>query len=171
MNATMDQLALALKQAVQAEIEGQHFYLMAARSTTDERGRKVFEYLAEEELRHATYLKAQYQSIVEHGRLDAQLKIGTKLADLAGGSPIFSDRLKARLGEAHFEMTSLAVGIQLEHSAMQFYRDHAARTTDPTARQFFTELAEWETGHHDALSRQQETLKEDYWHDNSFSPF
>ena len=36
---------------------------------------------------------------------------------------------------------------------------------------FFTELAEWEAGHYEALLTQQESLKEDYWSASRFSPF
>ena len=42
---------------------------------------------------------------------------------------------------------------------------------DAEAKRFFGELAEWEAGHHQALLRQQEELKEDYWSANGFTAF
>ncbi len=48
----------AIEKAIQAEIEGHHFYRMAARTTDDAQGREVFETLAAEERQHADYLRA-----------------------------------------------------------------------------------------------------------------
>ena len=45
MDPHTERVADGLKKAMQAEIEGQHFYQMAARSTPDARGREVFETL------------------------------------------------------------------------------------------------------------------------------
>jgi rubrerythrin len=68
-------------------------------------------------------------------------------------------------------MTSLSIGIQLEADSMKFYRSESEATDDPEAKQFFSELAEWESGHYNALLRQYEELKEDYWSSGGFSPF
>jgi rubrerythrin len=164
------QLLDALRQAITAEQEGYGFYLMAAKSTQDDQGRTVFQALAEEELHHAAYLKAQYRALAETGHIDAQVQLGRPHA-LAGSSPIFSPALRARIGEAHFEMSALGVGVHLEQSAIDFYRAQAQRATDPAVRRFFEELAEWERGHHDALLAQQRALQDDYWSQNGFAPF
>lgn len=42
---------------------------------------------------------------------------------------------------------------------------------EKAAFRLYTELAEWESGHYEALTRQQEELKEDYWSAGGFSPF
>jgi rubrerythrin len=163
-------MAEGIFQAIQAEGDGYHFYLMAARSTEDPQGRKIFEQLAQEELSHIEYLRAQYRSLIETGKADPRLELG-KRSDLSGLSPIFSPAIRERIGTAHFEMTALSVGMQLELSSQQFYREQAAAATDEVVRAFFTELAEWEAGHYAALSRQQAALKDDYWAANRFSPF
>ena len=69
-------LAEALKTAIQAEFEGQHFYMMAAQSTVDPKGKEIFELLSREELDHAEYLKGQYKSVLEHGTLNVKLSLG-----------------------------------------------------------------------------------------------
>ena len=163
-------LAQALKTAIQAEFEGQHFYMMAAQSTKDAKGKEIFELLSREELDHANYLKGQYKSVIEHGKLDQGLSLGPR-ATLSIANPIFSDDLRNRIKEAHYEMTALAVGIQLELGAEKFYRKSSEESDDPLAKKFFAELADWEAGHYKALSDQQDALKEDYWADSGFTPF
>lgn len=159
-----------LFQAIKAEVEGQHFYLMAARSSEDPKGREIFELLASEELDHQRFLKSQYQSLLETGRVDPDVKLGPR-APLSDESPIFSAEIKGRAKEAHFEMSALSIGIQLELSAMSFYREAARAAEDPAVKAFYEELAEWEDGHYRALLRQQEALREDYWSAGGFSPF
>jgi rubrerythrin len=159
-----------LKQAISAEGDGHHFYLMAASSTQDQQGKAVLQTLAAEELDHIRFLKGQYRALLETGQPDRALQLGPR-AELSGASPIFSPELRGRVGEAHFEMTALSIGIQLEQSAVQFYRAQAEAATDATVRAFYEELVAWETGHHQALLRQQDALRDDYWSAGGFSPF
>lgn len=163
-------IAQGLKAAIEAEQNGYHFYIMAARSTEDEQGREVFEQLANEELDHVRYLKQQHRSLMVDGVLDRDATMGRR-TDLSGDSPIFSDKLKARAGQAHFEMSALSIGMNLELNAVKYYQAQADASDDPAVKTFFKELAEWESGHYEALSRQSEVLKEDYWAANGFSPY
>jgi rubrerythrin len=159
-----------LKQAIQAEIDGYHFYMMASRSTEDSKGREVFESLAQDEREHVRFLSLQYDAFMEKGAPDPNVTLG-KRADLEGPSPIFSDQFRKRITGAHFEMSALSIGIGLELSAVKFYKDQAKQSQDETVAKFYTELADWESGHYRALLQQQESLKEDYWAGGGFSPF
>lgn len=170
MDEAMKKVAQALAKAIQAEIEGQHFYRMAARSTDDPRGREVFERLAEDEVAHERFLRAHLEAIVETGAPSKHASLGSP-EPFAASSPIFSEALRARIGEAHYEMTALSVGIQLELTAVKFYARASEETRDPLLRDQFRQLSEWESGHYDALLRQQDELREDYWSAGGFSPF
>lgn len=170
MEEATGRVTAGLRQAMRAEVEGHSFYLMAARVTTDDKGRAVFEQLAAEELAHLEFLKRQHRSIVETGKADPAVSLAER-SQLVGPSPIFSAAIRGRLAEAHFEMTALSVGIQLELSAETFYRKCGEDASDPTIRAFMKDLAEWEAGHYRALLAQQTTLKEDYWSSSGFSPF
>jgi len=170
MDDAMKTVVEALRKAMQAEIEGQHFYRMAARSTDDPRGREVFEQLAQDEVSHEKFLRAHHDHIIEKGTPDPDAKLGSPAA-LPESSPIFSDAIRSRIGQAHYEMTALSVGIQLELSAMKFYKQAADQARDPLLKQQFRELSEWERGHYQALLRQQEELKEDYWASSNFTPY
>lgn len=170
MDAATKRITEGLRKALQLEIDGQYFYEMAAKSTTDPKGREVFERLAREEAEHARFLETQHKSIVETGRPDREVKLG-HAADFSGSSPVFSDQIRARLGEAHYEMSALSIGIQLELASIKLYKGEAEAVADATVKSFYTELAGWESGHHKALLRQQEMLKEDYWSAAGFYPF
>ncbi|MBW2277807.1 MAG: ferritin family protein [Deltaproteobacteria bacterium] len=163
-------MAEGLLTAMRAEHEGHHFYRMAAQSTDDDKGVEVFERLAAEELDHFEFLKKQYESVLQTGKSDADLKLGPR-SDLTGKSPIFSDKLRARVGDAHYEMTALAVGVQLGLSAERFYKKAADEAPDSGVAAFYRELAAWEKGHYEALLAQQDDLKEDYWSAGGFAPF
>jgi len=170
MDDAMKKAAEALRKAIQAEIEGQHFYRMAARSTEDPRGREVFEKLARDEVAHEKFLRAHYDHIVEKGTPDPDARLA-EATTFAESSPIFSDAIRSRIESAHYEMTALSVGIQLELSAVSFYKQASQQTSDPLLRRQFQELSAWESGHYQALLRQQEELKEDYWASSNFTPF
>lgn len=170
MDAAVKRMTEGLAKAIQAEVDGHHFYMMAARSTSDPKGREIFETLAKEELDHQLFLKAQYKALMETGKPDTRARLGSP-ADLSGMSPIFSEQIQRRVHEAHYEMSALSIGIQLELTAMQFYKAEAQAVSDPTVQSFYAELADWEAGHYHALLRQQEALKQDYWSTSGFSPF
>ena len=170
MDAATKRMTDGLAKAIQAEADGYHFYMMVTRSTSDPKGREVFHTLAQEELDHMRFLKEQYKALMETGKPDSNATLGAR-ADLSGMSPIFSEQIQTRAKEAHFEMSALSIGVQLELSSIQFYKAEAEAASDSTVRDFYTELVDWETDHYRALLRQQEALKEDYWTESGFSPF
>jgi rubrerythrin len=170
MNAQADNAILeGLLSAMRAEHEGFHFYSMAARNTDDEKGREVFNQLADDEREHLTFLKNQYLSLRENGAPNTSISLSEKW-EARGPSPIFSDDLKRRVKDAHFEMTALSIGIQMELSAVKHYKNLADAAEDDFVKQFFLQLSEWESGHYQALLKQQESFQEDYWAQNGFSP-
>jgi rubrerythrin len=170
MDAKTKELVAGLRAAMQGERTGHEFYKMAAASTKDPEGRKVFEQLAAEEQAHFDFLRKHYQSLVEKGELAKGVSLGEAHA-LANEHPIFSADLKSRIKGAHFEMSALAIAAQLELNGINHYREQAARAVHPEAKRFFQELVEWESGHYDAFVRQQQELQEAYWSEAGFSPF
>ncbi|HUU03998.1 MAG TPA: ferritin family protein [Myxococcota bacterium] len=159
-----------LQQAIRNESDGYHFYTMAAGNIKDEKGQEIFETLALEERAHMSFLKKQHQSLVETGRVDKTISLGTP-AELKGENPIFSEAIKNRISDAHFEMSALSIGIQLELNSQQYYKKQSDLADIPEVRAFYDRLSDWESGHYHALLRQQESLKEDYWAGGGFAPF
>ncbi|MFH1010108.1 MAG: ferritin family protein [bacterium] len=170
MDESVRRTTEGIAKAIQAEADGYHFYMMAARTTKDPKGREVFETLAREELDHQQFLRTQYKALSETGKPDSRVHLGNR-TDLSGMSPIFSEQIQSRVREAHYEMSALSIGIQLELSSIKFYQEEAKAASDAFVQTFYTELVEWETGHYRALLRQQEALKESYWSESGFAPF
>jgi len=160
----------ALKHAMQAEANGHQFYKLAASNTADEQGKRVFEMLAEEELDHLRYLKSHYDSIASTGKTNPDVKLKEQDGS-AITHPLFSPDLKNRIADAHFEMSALGIGIQLELSAINFYKAQADLAEDEDVKKLFADLAEWEVGHYQMFLKQQEELKDMYWDSGGFSPF
>ena len=69
MEAATEKILAALEQAIKAEVDGHHFYQMAAQSTKDPKGRTVFERLGADEVAHARFLQAQYDAVSKTGIL------------------------------------------------------------------------------------------------------
>ena len=170
MGDVKETLAAGLLQAIKGERDGHSFYQMAATCSEDAKAKEVFARLADEELDHLRFLTKQHESILQTGRPDESVKLGSPL-NLSAMSPIFSDTIKTRVKDAHFEMSALSIGVQLELSAMNFYLERSREAPDDTATKFYAQLADWESGHYHALLKQQEGLKEDYWSAGGFSPF
>ncbi|MCK4413164.1 MAG: ferritin family protein [Candidatus Eisenbacteria sp.] len=170
MDPATERIAAGLSQAIQAERDGQHFYKMAAETTQDDQGRRMFLDLANDELEHERFLRAQYDSVAKTGKIDPAVSLGP-VREFASEHPMFSPQIRERIASAHFEMTALSVGIQLELSAIRFYENEAAVVDDPEAKAFYEKLAAWEHGHLTLLQNQAEELKEDYWHASGFAPF
>ena len=170
MDDATAKMAEGLKQAIDAEVDGYHFYMMAANSTSDEKGKEVFDKLAHDEAEHANFLRAQYDSVMKTGKGDASVKLSAATT-YEGDHPIFSEDLKARMKAPNYEMSAVSIGAQLELQAIQFYQEQADAAVDEIVRACFLELASWEKGHYDALTKQLDLLRGETWDRDSFSPF
>jgi rubrerythrin len=170
MDQAQREMMDGLKQAMQAERHGQAFYQMAAANTADPTGKQVFAQLAREEQQHFEFLATHYRSLLETGVPAASAKLDPHGA-ISGSSPIFSESLRARIKEAHFEMSALAIAVQLELNAVTHYRQQAEKATVAEVKRFYQQLADWESSHYHAFLAQQQALQEDYWQQNGFERF
>ena len=169
MSIDRDKILEGLKVAIEAELTGYQFYKNAAESTKDQKGKDAFSMMAEEELGHFNYLRHQYQSVLQKGGYDFSEKLPGKKHQHAS-SPIFSEEIKGRIKDSHFEVSALTIGMKLELDAMNYYRSCAKQADDEKAKQFFLDLADWEQDHYLAFERQLEMLKEEYFQANNFIP-
>jgi rubrerythrin len=158
-----------LKTAMEAELTGFNFYKMAADNVTDPGAKKALSQMAEDEMGHFNYLKHQYKSVLEKGDYDFA-RAFMKPAEDEMESPIFSDAIKERIKESHYEVTVLTIGTKLELDAMAFYRSCAEKAASPEAKQFYNALADWEQKHYKAFQNALDTMKESYWAANDFAP-
>ena len=169
MTTSQEEILKGLKTAMEAEIFGHNFYKNASLNTTDSLGRETLARMAEEELGHFNYLRTQYKSVMEKGEYTFSPNLVLAHGKQAG-NPIFSDEIKKRVKESHFEVSVLSIGMKLELEAVNFYRQCARQAGSEEARQFYNELAEWEEDHYRAFEQQLDQLKDDYFQANNFVP-
>jgi rubrerythrin len=160
----------AFELAMKGEIEGRELYTVAAEKSEDEKAKEVFAYLAKEENSHLEALTNMYHSFLKGEEL-----LLPKLPRLVtfddAKSPIFSRDFKGRLGGRHFEMSALSIGLKLEQDAFRYYEKMSIEVEDDGLKSFFKTLSAWEKDHYDALNKELEYLEDDYFRENSFSPF
>ena len=169
MDKKTEKILQGLKTAIEAELTGHEFYKNAAKTTSDPTGKETFSRMAEEEMGHFNYLRHQYKSVLEMGKYDFTKKL-IKKDHTRAKSPIFSDEIKRRIKDSHFEVSALTIGMKLELDAMRYYRSSAEKADNEDVKQFYNELADWEQEHYHAFERQLEMLKEDYFQANNFVP-
>lgn len=158
-----------MKIALQAELNGIEFYRIAAEKTEDKKGKEVFQMLAQDEEKHYNELKRQYQNLIK----DDQWLVSPELAKapvFTDENPIFSEELKNRIQDKPFEMSALSIGALLETNSIDFYRKMKEEADDPLARELFENLQKWEEKHFEAITKQLNLLKEEYWADAHFTP-
>lgn len=169
MKKEKNEILEALKTALEAELTGHEFYKNAASNTKDPMGKKTFSRMAEEEMGHFNYLRHQYQAVLETGNYDFSKKLA-KGDPAHAGNPIFSEELRARIKDSHFEVSALTIGMKLEMEAVKYYTTCADAARSPEAKQLYGRLADWERDHFLAFKRQLEILKEEYFQANHFIP-
>jgi rubrerythrin len=165
-----DKALKGLKTALQTELNGIEFYRMAADKTTDTKAKNVFKMLANDEIMHFNELQKQFKTLLSSNRWAPRVTLKEAQHMFEGKSPIFSDEFMTRITDKHFEVTALSIGALLETNAVDFYRQMKEETDDPTARELFERLQNWEKGHLDALSRQLDLIKEEQWQEMRFEP-
>ncbi len=159
-----------LKEAILLEKRGKAFYSTVAKQSQSEAAKKIFTMMAEEEDEHIKFLAEQYKSYMKDGTF---IKPGehTEAADEETAMLILTDEIKKEISAASFEASAISAAMDFETRAVKIYSDRAKEATDPTEKEAYKMLADWESGHHKLLHQLNEDLKEQIWNDNSFWPF
>ncbi|MEO0206153.1 MAG: ferritin family protein [candidate division WOR-3 bacterium] len=158
-----------LKIAMQTELNGIEFYKIAAEKTDDSKGKEAFKTLAQDEIKHFNELKRQYEHILKDNDWLSKIELGAP-SSFIGESPIFTDEIKTRIKERNFEMSALSIGALLESNSIDFYRKMKEESDEPAAKELFGQLQKWEEKHLEAITKQMNILKEEFWADAQFSP-
>jgi len=156
--------------ALQTELNGIQFYTMAAEKTEDKKGREVFKMLAEDEKKHFRELQKHFNSLTSSNKWAPSISLGEASFMFKKESPIFSEELRSRVKEKHFEISALSIGALLESNSIDFYRKMKEETDEPVAKELFAKLQKWEQNHLEAITRQLDILKEEYWAEQHFTP-
>jgi rubrerythrin len=148
-----------LEMAVEAEIEGRELYKMASEKTSDEKAKKVFKLLADEEQSHIDNI-VQMAKDYKAGKELAMPDLPAPASFEDAESPIFTREFKEKVSD--FDMSALSIGMKLELESERFYKEAAEEATEQPVKELFHHLAEWERGHYDFL-RSQVSFFESYY--------
>jgi rubrerythrin len=165
-----DDILKGLRTALETEMNGIEFYRTAVEKTEDKKAKGVFQILADDEARHFIELKKNYDVLLKTGKWDKSIDL-SKPTEFRGQSPIFSYDFKSRIKDRHFEMSALSIGALLETNSIDFYRQMKDLVKDPDAKRFFSELQSWEEKHLDAIVRQLDLVKEEFWQNAHWHPY
>ena len=145
----------ALRMAIATERSGLEFYSRAARITRDERGREVFQKLAEEEKEHLGTLESRYAQLIEADpELDAR---PTFLFFKGAANGLFAEGAD-KLARGVNDQQALMIGIRCERGSHRFFKKYGERFEDSEGKQIFMEFAEEEKTHLELLIREYKNL-------------
>lgn len=155
-----------IKQAILNEIEGYEFYKMAAQQTDNQESREAFEELANEEMKHAEYLRALFD-LLKDGKEDDYT-----MAFLANPpSPKIFDWSKADTKLTGLAMSVFGIGVQMEKASIDFYEEAKKNTENENAKKLYGILIHWEKVHLQQFNTQYNRYKDEWWNDQGFAPF
>ncbi len=165
MTVITQQIKDSIKKAILLEIHGRQFFNHAADITQNERGQKMFRFLAQEEVKHLEVFGHLFSQML--GGDDWKKHI--KSSDSESNSPLIAQlqkRLKEKEGKSESE--ALSLGMQLEREAIEFFQQAAEETNDPVAKKIFLKIIEEEKFHYDLLQTQHDSVTNSgFWLDGA----
>ena len=125
----------ALKIAIEREKESRQFYQDAAKETQDNNGKKMLQWLANEEVWHQAGLEKQLKSKMSKNAWEEWKEMS---------KPISQNDLAETAETTH---TREATSMRAEQKAVKFYKDFGEATTEPEGKKTFESLVKQEEGH------------------------
>ena len=157
-----------ISQAILNETEGFDFYNLAASQASNAGTKEAFIELANEELKHADYLKKLWKNLSEGNEFSLEdiVESGIEIP-----SPEIYRWDKVDKSSSSVAMSIFGIGMQMEQSSIDFYEDAKNKLTSQASKDLMNLLISWEKVHLDQFSRQYALLKEDWWSEQGFAPF
>lgn len=162
-----EELAI-ISQAVLNEVEGYEFYKMASNQANSENTKEAFKELANEELKHADYLRKLWNKLSDGGEINVE---GIIEAGIEVPSPEIYKWDKVDKNFTSVAMSVFGIGIQMEQSSIKFYEDAKLKVNSQASKDLFDLLIGWEKVHLTQFTEQYNLLKEDWWSEQGFAPF
>ncbi len=134
----------ALKLAIRAEKNSLDFYRKAASVTRNERAKRVFKLLADEEAEHLKLFFDLYKG-GEYGNLD------TFMASPPDTSLPNYIALKKAIDKATHEQKALEIALKEEKACMEQYTQYARDIVDPLARNIFERVVKETRKHYELI--------------------
>ncbi len=136
----------ALQIAMETEKKGYRFYRVAAQSSKDPKGQKVFEQLAKDEIEHMSVFAALYEALTNNEPWMTYEEALAKHGQVDPETLIFPEG-KVEAQEGFDDLKALEEALGFEKKAVGFYQEQVEKAGDDVARVFYKELVEIEQGH------------------------
>lgn len=144
----------AILSAIQTERESLRNYLKFAWETTDLSGKNMFIRLATDEFEHARLLETWTGP-------DAGRAVPVDLTFVEKLVPRLSDvSLRIRGTNGQNQLAALNTALELEQTAVRFYREHRARAHSDSAHLLFGRLVEMETAHAALIQAELDSIQQ-----------
>jgi len=155
MEKISKQVENAIRGAILLEIDGRKFFSHAAEVTQHEKGKKMFRFLADEEVKHMKTFGELFTEILKGGQWQKFIKA----EEVSGEAPLVT-KLKERMKqeEGKGEIEALRIGMELEQTAIEFFNRASREAGDPVASRIFHEISEEEKFHYDLLQAQYDSI-------------
>ncbi|WP_313343334.1 ferritin family protein [Sedimentibacter sp.] len=157
-----------ISQAILNEIEGFEFYNLAANQSATAGTKEAFLELANEELKHADYLKKLWKKLSDGNEVKIEDIIGSGI-DIP--SPEIYRWDKIDKNSSSVAMSIFGIGMQMEKSSIDFYEEAKSKLSSQASKDLIDLLISWEKVHLNQFSNQYSLLKEDWWAEQGFAPF
>ena len=130
--------------AIERETEARDFYLEKSTAMENPKFKELYEYLANEEIKHIGYLEG-YRDEKELPIISMEIPIGQSF------TPEFNTA-RTKVGEIILgDAGILLAAMRHERKSEDFYSELAKRSGDKTHKKFFELLARYERGHYEVL--------------------
>jgi rubrerythrin len=145
----------ALRIAIATERSGLEFYTRASKVTRDQRGRHVFEKLAEEEREHLGTLEKRYRELLTQ---DPQLESRPTFLFFKGAANGLFSAGAEQMTAGINDRQALMIGIRCERGSHRFFKRYGDRFEDSEGKRIFLEFADEERAHLELLIREYRSL-------------
>lgn len=157
-----------IAQAILNEIEGYEFYKLASTQAYSSNSKEALLELANEELKHASYLKKLWKNLSNGNEVNIQdiIDSGIEIP-----SPNIFQWGKIDKSNISVSMSVFGIGMQMEQRSIEFYENAKNKLTSNTSKELFDLLISWEKVHLKQFADQYNQSKEDWWAEQGFAPF
>lgn len=152
-----------LAQAMLNEMEGAEFYKLAAEKAPNAESRQSLLELAQEEMRHYSYLKSLADKISQG---HAPTLDEVNLED----SPGIFDWGQVTGVDLQLGVSIYSVAVQMELKSMNYYLEAQKTAQEESTKQLMGLLANWEKEHYQQFERVYQNYRDLWWGDMGFSP-
>ena len=138
----------ALALAIEMENKGHGFYKQTAEKATDEMTKKVFEFLANEELKHITTIKRFYEAEIAGTTTDFKSVLGEETPEKAKQAIVkLFEGLNKKAPVDKPDLEAYKFSRDFEKNGEKFYRQAVDKSTEPNVKKLFEFLVEEEVRH------------------------